>query len=120
VRHVLVQPKVKEGRPDVLSAFARVMAAKKMFNKPVPLSSLLDHVSELTDADKVALAKAQTRTRWLNKAFSGEGVMEYLTDHGKLIRTATRGGKVGTRLTLRMPAVVSEPEQDGDEESVTT
>jgi hypothetical protein len=107
VRPAPVQRKVKEGKPDMLAGFARVLAMMNAFGQPTPLASLLEQVSELTPEDKAALSNFRTRTRWLEAAFGGKAVNEWLTDSGLLVRSAGKG-KVGTLLTLAPPANSSE------------
>jgi hypothetical protein len=103
VRPAPVQRKVKEGKPDALAGFARVLATMKAFDRPTPLASLLDQVAELNAEDKTALGTYRTRTRWLDAAFGGKAVNEWLTDSGLVVRSAGKG-KVGTLLTLAPPA----------------
>jgi hypothetical protein len=100
LKHVKIEPKVKEGETTILEAFARVMAETDQLNN-VPLKTLIDQVPELTTEDKAELGgHAQTRKRRLNRAFGGDDANEALTDYGKLIRI-TRKAPVGTLLTLK-------------------
>jgi hypothetical protein len=104
VRHVDIKPKKTDGAPDLLTAFARIMATEGQFNKPVRLADLVDKVSELSPDDRTKLGAAgMPRKRWLAQAFGGEGVMEWETDYGRIVRS-TGNGKSGTMFTLTTPA----------------
>jgi hypothetical protein len=95
VRHVPIEPKIKEGEPDILTPFARAMAEAGQFNQPVLLKTLIDRVPELTadDKEKLTAKHGQPRKRWLDEAFGGKDVTETMTDQGKLMRSSVRGGR---------------------------
>ena len=98
LRPIELQSKEAEGAPDTLTPFARVMMETGQINQPVPLADLIGQVPQLSADDKKKLTDRMGRKRRLDEAF-GKGVMDAMTDYGKLVRS-TGTGKVGTLFTL--------------------
>jgi Bifunctional DNA primase/polymerase, N-terminal/AAA domain/Primase C terminal 1 (PriCT-1) len=112
LRPVVLDTRTKASAPDIANNIAKALAENLAPDKAHPLSDVLSHLPE---AEAALLRDQKNRGRHLDAAFYGAGVLECLTDFGKLTRI-TRRGKQGTLLRLSPAAAIPQIPQNKDEE----
>jgi hypothetical protein len=97
LRRVELEATTPKLQAALLGNIAEAISKKLSPDTPYTISALLPHLSREAQG---ALTHAN-KSRTINNAFGGTGVMEHQTDVGTLVRHVIRGGKAGTMFTLR-------------------